>query len=453
MSTLTKYRQGSFRELISLALPLMLSSFSVMSMLFVDRLMLAHYSSSALNAAVNAATFGWAFIFGWMILTTIAEVFVAQFNGANKLERLGEPVWQMIWLSFMSIAVFVPLGIWGPELFYGLSPDREMHRDYFQWMMLFGPSFALFGALSGFFVGQGKTMLITCLALGANLVNAFMDMTLIFGIEGVIPSMGVKGAAIATSGCAVFQAIILFAIFLSRRNREKFGTNRYAFSPDLFWQCIKVGSPGAIFVVIELLGWSTFYSMMSGVGEKYITVAGICQSITIFLYFFGEGVNKAVATLTGNLIGAKQIELVPVVIRSGIKLHLTFFLLMAAFLWITADLVIEQFLPTVTPEVAETMYDALMVSLVWVLFHLLFEGIRMLYSAVLTAAGDTLFLLFAGSTSVWVFMVLPAYLIVVKGNASVEMATFLWVAYSILACIVYYRRFAKGTWKEIQLVT
>lgn len=452
MVALTKYKPGSLKELLSLALPLMLSSFSVMSMLFVDRLMLAHYSTEALNAAVNAATFGWAFIFGWMIFTTIAEVFVAQYNGANRLDKLGEPVWQMIWVALMSVVVFVPLGWFGPELFYGDSADRMMHRDYFRWMMLFGPSYALFGALSGFFVGQGKIMLVTCLAIGANFVNAFMDRTLIFGIDGYVPAMGVKGAAIATSGCAVFQVIVLFAIFLSKKNREIKGTGQMAFKPAVCWQCVKVGAPGAIFVVLELLGWSTFYAMMSQVGERYITVAGICQSVTIFLYFFGEGVNKAVSTIAGNLIGSKQQYYIPQVIRTGIKLHIIFFLLMAAFLYVTADTVIDQFLPTVTPEMADSMYDALIVSLIWVIFHLLFEGIRLIYSAVLTAAGDTFFLLLAGSTSIWIFMVLPTYLIVLKGNASVEMATFLWVSYSILACCVYYKRFSKGHWSEIELV-
>jgi len=453
MATLTKYKQGSIRELLYLALPLMLSSFSVVSMLFVDRLMLAHYSSAALNAAVNAATFGWAFIFGWMILTTIAEVFVAQYNGANKLDQLGEPVWQMIWLSLLSTLLFLPMGIWGPEFFYGVSPDKEMHRDYFQWMMLFGPSFALFGALSGFFVGQGKIMLVTGLALGANLVNALMDMTLIFGIEGYVPSMGVKGAAIATSGCAVFQVLILFVIFLSRKNRKLCGTGHYAFRPQLFWKCLVVGAPGAIFVVLELLGWSTFYSMMSVVGERYITIAGICQSVTIFLYFFGEGMNKAVATIAANLIGAKQPQLIPQVVKTGIKLQVFFFLMMAVLLALTVDIVIDQFLPFMTPEMADSMYDALVVSLIWTLFHLLFEGIRLLYSAVLTASGDTLFLLFAGSTSVWLFMVLPTYFIVVKGGASVEIATFLWVSYSILAAFVYYKRFAKGKWRGIDLIS
>ena len=106
---LTKYKEGSIKELASIAFPLMMTSFSVMLMLFVDRLMLANYSLDAHNAAVKAATLGWAFLFGASSLAAIAEVFVAQYNGAGEKKRLGEPVWQMIWFSLATSVCFVPL--------------------------------------------------------------------------------------------------------------------------------------------------------------------------------------------------------------------------------------------------------------------------------------------------------------------------------------------------------
>ncbi len=100
--TLTRHEPGSLRELWSISLPLMVSALSVMTMVFVDRLMVAHYSTVALNAVVNASTFGWAFVFAWMVLASISEVFVAQYNGAGAKEKIGESVWQMIWLSLLS---------------------------------------------------------------------------------------------------------------------------------------------------------------------------------------------------------------------------------------------------------------------------------------------------------------------------------------------------------------
>lgn len=445
--SLTKHPEGSLRELWSIAFPLMLSSFSLMLMLFIDRLLLAHYSTAALNAAVNATTLGWAFVFGWVILASIGEVFVAQYNGAGQKEKLGEPIWQMIWLSLGSLLFFIPLAIWGSTWFFGEGADKEMERKYFRLMMMFGPSFPLYSALCGFFVGQGKIHLITVLAVLANIVNALLDIVLIFGIEGWIPSLGIEGAAIATSGCTIFQAIVLGIIFLKKFNRDNFGTSDYPFKLQPFLQCIKIGMPGALFVIIEILGWATFYWMMTLTGERYITVAGICQSVAILFYFFAEGISKAATTISGNLIGSQRIFFIPNVLRSGFYLHLLFFAAATTIIFFSSDLLIEQFLPSADSEIIASMHDTLLISLYAIVTYLLFEGIRLLFSGILTAAGDTFFLLIAGSLSVWVLLVLPVYWVIVLKRAEVEIAMFICVFYSIGASLLYFWRFKEGKWK------
>src|SRR5258706_90143 len=125
---LTKYEEGSLRELCAIAFPLMISSFSAMTMFFVDRLMLAHYSTEAFNAAVSSMTLGWSFIFGWLILGSISEVFVAQYNGSGQKDRFGEPVWQMIWLGIISIAFFIPFSWWVSPMIYS-TPQMELENQ------------------------------------------------------------------------------------------------------------------------------------------------------------------------------------------------------------------------------------------------------------------------------------------------------------------------------------
>lgn len=446
--SLTKYPEGSLRELWNIAVPLMLSSLSVMLMLFIDRLLLAHYSLSALNAAVNATTFGWAFVFGWMVLTSISEVFVAQYNGAGHRERLGEPVWQMIWLSLLSIPFFYYMAYWGMQLYYGQADAHPMEQEYFYWMMIFGPSFPLYAALCGFFVGQGKVKVITYLAIVANIINAGLDYILIFGIEGVISPWGVKGAAIATSGSGIFQVLVLSVIFLSEKNRRDLGTTHCAFNLKLFGQCLKIGLPGAIFVAIELLGWASFYHMMSLVGEKYITIAGICQSIAFLFYFFIEGISKAATTIAGNLIGAKRRWYISKMLVSGVILLLGFLFAMLASLFYGSVFLMNLFLPDANPDLLLQIYDSLLISLYFIVIYVFFEGIRLLFSGVLTAAGDTVFLLIAGTLSIWFLLVLPVYYFIVMHHYSIEFAMFICVAYSIGACLIYLWRYTQGAWKK-----
>ena len=449
--SLTRFPEGSLRELFKIALPLMISSLSVMAMIFVDRLLLAHYSTEALNAAVNAMTLGWGPIFAWMTLATIAEVYVSQFNGAGEKKKIGPAVWQMIWLSFFSILFFIPLALWGGEWIYGNNPLYHLENDYFKWMLLFAPSIPLYAALCGFFVGQGKTTLVTITALVANIINAGLDLIMIFGLPGWFEPMGVKGAAIATTGSSIFQTLALAFVFLNRQNRKNCGTGQYKLIPSYLWKMVKIGLPAAILIGIELMGWATYYIMMTAMSEKHITIAGIAQSVVILFLFYADGVGKAASVITGNLIGAKKGELISKVIKAGAKLHLLFFVVCLLLFFLFSDLITLQFLPLADNETIIAMAESINICLLTICFYLLFEGIRMLFSGVLTAAGDTMFLLIGGSTSVWLLMVLPIYFIVVQGDSTIEVASIICAVYSLLAAIFYSLRFWQGKWKKISI--
>ena len=445
--TLTKHREGSLGELWSISFPLMISSLSILLMLFVDRLLLARYSTEALNAAVNAATLGWAFIFSWFVLTNISEVFVAQHNGAKRYTQFGAPVWQMIWMSLGSVVFFIPMAIWGSDFFYGSGPDRAMESQYFFWMMVFGPTFPLYSALCGFFVGQGRTTIITLLAVAANVVNALLDVILIYGWEGMVPSMGIVGAAISTSGSLVFQIIVLGAVFLKPSYRKAFGTDNYAFNWSLLKDCLKIGFPGAAFVALEILGWAAYYEMMRYRGDNFILIAGVCQSLALLLFFFAEGISKAATTIAGNLIGAERQYNIPRLFMNGIRLHFIFFTAMIALFVLGVDVYMEQFIGDLTHARKESLEDSLRTGLLCILFYMLFEGIRMLISGILTAAGDTLFLLVGGTLSVWFLLIIPIFTIVVLGKGTMEAASMLCVLYSFGSAILYFWRFMGGKWK------
>src|SRR5437016_5655252 len=103
---LTKYPVGSARELWAIAFPLMLTALSGSLMIFVDRLILSHYSTEAMNAVATIGTTCMIFIYGAIGISSIAEVFVGQYNGSKQKSKMGEPAWQMIWFSLMTYPVF-----------------------------------------------------------------------------------------------------------------------------------------------------------------------------------------------------------------------------------------------------------------------------------------------------------------------------------------------------------
>lgn len=461
MST-NEIHDGSVRQLWKVSSGLMVSFLSMVAMMFVDRLFLSYYSTDALSAATSSGTLFWAGNFMWVTLAAMAEVFVAQYNGSKQYGKLGEPVWQMIWLSVLAMIFFIALGSFGSDYFLKSGFMNRNEVEYFKWNNYFAPFLTLLTALSAFYIGQGKTGIIKWLGVIGNGVNVLLDPLFIFGYKGVIPSMGIKGAAIATGIGIIVQVVILGSMFLAKKNRETFGTNDYRFKPIAFFKCIKVGASPAIFVMFELLGWATFYKMMEGISGKHILVASVTQSVLILFVFFGLGLEKGAAAVSGNLIGAKKLDEVKRLFKSGVKLSLMFGGVLALILGFFPDLFTNLFFRNpealsgstldVSPEMLLEVKIALRTAMFMLVAYLTLENIRWLLSGLLTSAGDTFYLLIAGALSIWVFMLLPTYFFVVKPKAPIETTFYIWIFYCIMAMGLLLFRFWQGKWKEKHLI-
>ena len=455
---------GSLKEIWKLSLPLMISFLSLFVMIFVDRIFLSFYSTDALNAATSAGTLCWSLILGCSTLASLAEVFVAQYNGAKQYKMIGEPVWQMVWFSAVSILFFFPMAIWGTSLFYGHAHPANLEYDYFNYTMFFSPPAVLVAALTAFFVGQGKTSIIKWLALLGNVVNIILDPILIFGIKDILDPMGIKGACIATGIGITVQAAVLFYLFLKKENRQNFGTCNWQFKIAPFIRCVKIGLPPAIFVFIELLGWSIFYWMMIKISIEHILVSSICQSILLLFVFFGLGLEKGAAIVAGNLIGAKKTDKVNNVLLSGCKMIGVFSIVIILFFIVYPDFLINLFLKNpqaleshvnltaLTDEYLASIRSTIRTSLVFIAIYMIIEDIRWLINGILTAAGDTLFLMIVGAACVWLFLLLPTYFFILKPHASIKLAFVIWVVYSVIATSLFYFRFRQGKWKQRALI-
>jgi MATE family multidrug resistance protein len=449
-NSLTRYPEGSIRELWSISLPLMISSLASLFMVFTDRIFLAHYSVGALNASVYAGTFAWALMSGVGMITAMAEVLVAQYNGARQYKRLGMPVWQMIWFSLFSSFFFIPMAIWGAPLLFGGDRYADLEMSYFSWLMVFGPGYALLTAFSGFFIGRGKTKVMIWLAIIANMINIVLDWVLIFGIPGWVPEMGIQGAAIATCTGYLFESAVLGYLFLSKENRTQFGAAQWRLNWKEMKKCCRIGVPQGVFYFLEVMGWAIFFWMMTDLGEKHITISSICQSFTILLSFFCDGLSRGAAAVAGNFLGSRRFALMHKLLRSGLIL-LSLFALATSLLLVIDPIDTVRLLFLENPDVE--IQSSLMICMICAFTYIFFDGLRWVFSGLLAAAGDTLFLLVAGSLSVWVFLLAPVYLIVVRHHLPVEYAWGLTVLYAALFFIVYWIRFRQGAWKTIDLVT
>lgn len=447
---LTPYPQGSLRELWQISFPLVISLMSASLMLFLDRLFLARYSLTALNAAAHAGA-SVQFLQFWSIATvSIAEVFVGRYNGAGKLEKIGKPVWQMIWLALGTFCIYIPIGLFaGPYLFFS-ETYKQLEIEYFRLLTCIIPIAALSAALSAFYIGRGKVRFVTAVMLGANLINVLLDALLIFGFSPWIPPLGISGAAIATGIALTCQAAILFFAFFCKNNRQSYGTGRWRINKRLFRSCVAIGLPNAVAHSIEIFAWVLIFDLMTRLGSDYMTVVTIAQSILFLFSFFTEGLSKGATAIASNFIGSQRQDLVWKLLASGTKFYACIFILLGGLLVWNPDPLISWFLPESATQSLATQ-ATLRAACFWVWLYFLFDGISWLLIGLLTAAGDTRFVMKVGGTAPIIFALLPVYIFVFQWGAPANV-TWMSIAFcSFASGLIYLWRFRSEKWKEAVL--
>ncbi|MFZ4673725.1 MAG: MATE family efflux transporter [Chlamydiia bacterium] len=439
------FLSGSIKELWGVTASLAISYFSMFVMNFVDRVFLAKYSQDALQACSTAGTPAWAIIFAIVTLISMSEVIIAQRNGAGQYRALGSTPWQMVYLTLL-VTPFLYFS--APYLAEWLLEPTPYNREWFIWSIYSGPAYFLLAGFTAFYVGQGKSNIIKWLALLGNAVNIVLDYFLIFGYKDIIPSLGVQGAIIATGIGTFVQALILFLIFIQKKNREEFGTKNYLFDKTQFYQILRIGFPPGFFILFEIAGWALFYHMMSALSPLHISTANLVQSILLLFFFFGCALEKGASAIAGNLIGADKKQFLSNLARSGVILSFGYLCFTVITFSACSDLFITNLINEHTISVDIPLLTATVKNVLPLLaVYILFENFRWLLGGILIAAGDTFFMMLSGFFAVWGLLILPTYLFVYVYKADVIYAFWVWLFYSVVATLPIYLRYRSSGWK------
>jgi len=448
---MTRHPEGSMRELFTISFPLMLSMLSGYLMMFLDRLILSRYSTEAMTASVLAGSVVAIFHFGGIGIASIAEVFVGQYNGAKKFHKTGEPVWQMIWFSLFLSVIFIPCALFAGPYLVMHHENGILSLQYYQVMMWFGSAFPLAAALSSFYIGIGRVKLVMTTAILGNVLNVLLDFAFVFGVEGLIPSMGIKGAALATGISQLVQVVILFSVFQNRHFRTTHGTNHYRFYPKEFWKQFKVGFPNAAGHMIEISAWAFLAVMMAKVSDDHLTVLAVGQSFYILFAFAIEGLQKGVIAIAANFIGADKWDKIPHLFRSGVKLILLFCLLWSIPMLVYPDPIINQFLVKEDPGEIIEMRWMIRIACIFVWYYFIVDGLVWVSAGILTAAGDTKFVMVINAITVWLFAILPAYVLIMRMGGPPSMVWAVTSLYGTMNALLFFLRYKSGRWKNLQV--
>ena len=172
----------SLRSVLKITIPILITSLSVNLLNIIDRFMLAHYAIDSMNAAMIAGCCVSIFTFLFTGIAEMSEIFVGQYNGSRQFDKLAAPVWQMLYMAAGSILIFIPIAYFSDTLNFLPSYFLEEGLNYQRPLLYFACFPIAKIALSGFFIGQGKTKLVTSIIVLGIFLNVVFNSFLIYAI-------------------------------------------------------------------------------------------------------------------------------------------------------------------------------------------------------------------------------------------------------------------------------
>ena len=445
-----------YRQVLRVSLPLVVSMSSTMIMEFTDRIFLANYSLDAIAAALPAGIAAFLFISFFLGTAQYLNVFVAQYTGSGRLQRVGAALWQGIYFSILSAVAMAVLFFLARPLFeFGGHPPevRVLEVTYFRVLCLGSGVLIAATALSCFFSGRGKTRPVMIIHMAGTLFNIPLDYALINGVW-FFPEWGILGAGIATVMSWTLVAVVFaFMIFTGENNRIFNVWNRRAFEAHLFRRLMRYGIPSAIQFSMDIFAFTFFIFIVGRIGKLQLATTNIVLAINSLAFMPMMGFSLATSTLVGQALGRNRPDEAVAATRATIQVVLVYiFILLVVFLLIPQPL-LALFRPAhLTSEAFAGIAELGIVLLRFVAAYLFFDALYMVCIGVLKGAGDTRFIMWSIGTLSLAVMILPIYIGVEVFNAGIFFAWSCATCYVILLFAVSFWRFRQGRWKQLRVV-
>ena len=440
---------GGLLEVLKIALPLILASSAHALNLFSDRAMLAWYSEKAVAGAFAAGLTSFTLCCFFLGIISYTGSFVAQYSGAGASGRVGTAVWQGIFLSIIGGAFVFTGWFWGEWLFslFGHTPEVvEQEIIYFKILSIGGILLFLNTALSCFWSGRGKTTMVMVVNILITGLNIPFNYALIFGHWGC-PELGIAGSAWGTN-LASLVGFLVYAwfFFVPRSSRRHFSTCSKIFDWELFVRMVRYGIPNGVQFFIDLAAFNVFIVVLGQYGVAIQAASSIAFGLNSIAFTPILGIGQTVAILVGQCIGSGDIPHAKCSVRSARNLMFLYMGSMAVLFVVRPELILWIF-SKASPEVIHNTK----LMLYFISAYLLFDGLFIVYSNAIKAAGDTFFAMVMGTSLAVIMLAVPSALLSHYG-CSVWLIWTACVIYVIVAGSIFYWRYRGGKWTKMKVI-
>ncbi len=447
-------RQGGMREMISVALPMVVSFACDTVMIFSDRLLLSRLGPDLMNAALGGGIGFYMLITFMLGLTGYTTALSAQYLGAGRKQDCAKVAVQAFILILFSWPVIVSLRTPVALLFKSMGvPESQLapQIEYFNILTLGCTAMIFRHALASFFSGVGRTRVVMTASLLAMVINVFSSYALIFGKFG-FPAMGIAGAAWGTIFASFCACLVLACVFFSKKIREEFEVLKaFVFNSEIMKKLLRYGYPSGVEMFLAVAAFNFMVMTFHSTGPVNATAASIMLNWDMVTFVPLLGIEIGVTSLVGRYMGAGRPDIAHKSVMSGVKMGSVYSALMFVMFMLFPHWMVTVFHPEVMNPVFSDSIAPAVFMLRIVCFYLISEIIVVVFVGALRGAGDTLWSMCFSVALHWfiaglLFIMLRIFHMPIVTAWAAAITGFL------LLSVIVLLRYREGKWKTLKII-
>ncbi|MEM6049757.1 MATE family efflux transporter [Erwinia sp. P7711] len=301
------------RQLLALAIPVILAQVAQTAMGFVDTIMAGAVSATDM-AAVAVGTSVWlpAILFGHGLILSLTPV-VAQYNGSGRRDRIAFQVRQAYWLAAM-VAVVIMVVLYNAgyliRSMHNIDPHMaDIAEGYLHALLWGAPGYLFFQVARNQCEGLSKTKPGMVMGFIGLLVNIPVNYIFIYGHFGM-PALGGVGCGVATAS-VYWVMFIAMKYWAGRAHSMRDIRVAGRFSPPdsaILWRLFKLGLPVALALFFEVTLFAVVALLVSPMGIVNVAGHQIALNFSSLMFVLPLSLGVATTIRVGYRLGQGSTE-------------------------------------------------------------------------------------------------------------------------------------------------
>ncbi|MFB0711513.1 MdtK family multidrug efflux MATE transporter [Buttiauxella noackiae] len=398
------------RQLLALAIPVILAQIAQTSMGFVDTVMAGGYSATDM-AAVAIGTSIWlpAILFGHGLLMALTPT-VAQLNGSGRRERIAHQIRQGFWLAGI-VSALIMIVLWNAgHIIHAMKDIDPQLADkavgYLRALLWGVPGYLFFQVARNQCEGLAKTKPGMVMGFIGLLVNIPVNYIFIYGHFGM-PELGGVGCGVATA--AVYWVMFFFMISYVRKARSMRDLKlpKGFIKPDwkVMYRLTQLGLPIALALFFEVTLFAVVALLVAPLGIVDVAGHQIALNFSSLMFVLPMSLSAAVTIRVGFRLGQGSTLDAQTAAWTGIGVGMCMATLTALFTIVMREHI--ALLYNSNPEVVALAAHLMLLAAVYQLS----DSVQVIGSGVLRGYKDTRSIFFITFIAYWVLGLPSGYIL------------------------------------------